>query len=154
MCIIRYACGWAGRSVCMLLDDAELVGVAGDLGKQLGDPLAALAVLAELPGRAQQLRAVQPADRRGLAGVGRQLRLVVERVDVRRRPVHAQEDHPLRPGREVRRPGRQRRALAGAIGGRGERRQPGEGDVAEPGGDGLQERPARHDGLADSDMMR
>ena len=41
-------------------DHAELVGMAGDLGKELGDPLAALAVLAEAPGRAQQLGAVEP----------------------------------------------------------------------------------------------
>ena len=46
---------------------------SGDLGKQLGDPLPALAVLFECPGRAQQLGAGEPADRRRLAGVGRQL---------------------------------------------------------------------------------
>ncbi len=37
-------------------DDAQLVGMRGDLGEQLRDPEPALAVLAELPRRAHQLR--------------------------------------------------------------------------------------------------
>ena len=66
----------------------------------------------ELPGRAQQLRAgdaARPAD--ALPSADGELGLVVERVDVRRRPVHAEEDHALGPGREVRGLRRQRRVL-------------------------------------------
>ena len=130
VCICRNACGWVGRSVCMLLTHAQLVGVLGQLGEQLGDPQAALAVLAETPRRAQQLGrwARGPADR--LAVVGGQLRLVVEGIDVRRPALHAQEDDALRPRREVRLLRRQRdRALLRRPG-----REAGEGEVAEAGG--------------------
>ena len=65
-------------------EQAQLVGVPGHFGEQLGDPQPALAVLLELQRRAEQLAAAEPAAaaRRRLAVVGGELRLVVERVDV------------------------------------------------------------------------
>ena len=79
------------------IDDAEGVGMLGDLGKQVRDPEAALAVLLEFPGRSEQLGGggLSLADR--FAGVARELRLVVEGIDVRRATFHAEEDDP--PGR-------------------------------------------------------
>ena len=64
----------------------------------------ALAVLPELPGRAEQRPGLGELDaglreRQGLAVVALEQRLVVERVDVRRPPLHEQEDDPLGPGR-------------------------------------------------------
>ena len=128
-----------GREVGLhAADDAQLVGVRGDLGEQLGDPEPALAALLELPGRAHQLRAGDAARPGRRLAVGRgELRLVVERIDVRRCPVHAEEDHSIGSGREMRGLRRKRRVLRARPG--RHRRQAGERQVAEPGGDSLQQ---------------
>src|SRR5262249_31839918 len=86
----------------------------------------ALAGLAELPRRGEQLGERRAGPRHRLAVEVVQLRLVVEGVHVRRRPFHAQEDDVPGPSREARRPGGQRVVLLGGPG-----REAGEGEVAE-----------------------
>ena len=89
---------------------AQAVGVFGDAGHDLADHEAALARAVELERAGQQLRARTRAAQR-LAGVGRQARLVVERVDVARAARHAEEDDALRARLEVRGLRRERIAL-------------------------------------------
>ena len=102
---------WMGRQVGgHRVDHAQLVGVSGDLVEEARHPQAALATLAELPPRRDK-RCPSPAPvsrRRVLPGVGEEPRLVIEGVDVRRPPLHAEEDHALRPRGEVRGPGGER----------------------------------------------
>ena len=77
-------------------------------------------------------RGAAPCGQR-LAVVGGELRLVVEGVDVRRAALHAQEDHALRPRREV----RPLRRAAGFVLLAPAQVQAGEGEVAEPGRGGF-----------------
>jgi hypothetical protein len=51
-------------------EEAQVVGVPGDLRKEFGDPQAALAVLRELPRRGEQLAGAAPAVFDGLAYTG------------------------------------------------------------------------------------
>ncbi len=79
----------------------------------------------------------------GLAVVVRELRLVVERVDMRWSPLHAEEDHALGPRGEMRRPGCER--TGGLL--RSPGRESREGEVAKPGRRRLQQRPPGHERL-------
>src|SRR5207253_6084245 len=93
----------------------------------------------EFPRRAEELGLRgDAAFAKGLAVVGRELRLVIERIDVRRRPFHAQEDHALGAGRNVRRLRRERVILLGGPG-----RKPRERQIPETGRRGLEKEPAR-----------
>jgi hypothetical protein len=130
------------------VDHAQPVGVSGDLVEQARHPEATPAAPAELPARRQQGRAAPATGgrRRRLAGVGDEFRLVVERIHVRRPPLHAEEDHVLGAGGEVRRPGGQRagdRLPRRRLG--GERR---EGEEAEAVGGVPEECPPRPAGHA------
>ena len=138
VCSFRKASGWAGRSVCMLRmthSSSACVATSGN-SSETHRPL--WPCWRNFHGEPSSFAPGDPARPvRGLAVVGRELRLVVERVDVRGRPVHAEEDHALGAGREVRGLRRERRALR--VGRGGQRRQAGEGQVAEPRGDALQQ---------------
>ena len=122
--------------------EAHVVGVLGDLGKEITDPEAALPMLPELPRRGEQLGAGAEAATKGLAVVLEQLRLVIEGVDVGRASAHAEEDHPLRLRRKV------RVALGERIGGRalgpGRMGEPREGEIAESATQRSEHVAARH----------
>ena len=101
-----------GVVVAHRADQAQVVGTLGDVREQLADPQAGLAALLELPLRPLEVLLRRP----GCSGrtprasccrhlvrlvvVGDQLRLVVERIDVRHAAAHVQEDDPLRPRRK------------------------------------------------------
>ena len=123
-----------GRGVVELVgvhrvDEAQLVGHVGQVRHGVGEPDARLAVLGELPPRAQQLgraggegEALALGELVGarLAVALDQLRLVVEQIEVRRRAGQVDVDHPLGLGGEVRLlggqagcPAAQRAAVAG-----------------------------------------
>ena len=143
-------------------EHADVVDAAGDVREEVGDLDAALAARPRRERRGHELAAscggpVIDRGRRGLAGVLLQGRLGVEGVDVRRPAVHEQEDHPLRPRGEVRRPGGQRigrdRRLRRRPGPRtpaGPDQEPGVGQHApqaqraEPAADPAEQRPAGH----------
>ena len=106
-----------GRVVVDLLGrhrahDADVVGDLADVGKQLGEVLAGLAVALERMLRTEnpELLALQLRDllvlgerlRHGLAIATGKLGLVVEELQVGRSTRHAQEDHPLDLCRAVR----------------------------------------------------
>ena len=130
------------------VEDAEVVDQLGDVREERADHDPALAVLLELPGRAEQLARLGELDPRlgegeRLAVVALEEGLVVERVHVRRPPLHEEEDDPLRPRREVR--GLRVQGVRRALGGRrllGQ--QPGEGHRAEPGRGATERLAARH----------
>src|SRR5437868_303100 len=94
-------------------DDANLVGDGAKMREYLADFLARLAVLLErmLRGKALQLLTLKLRDRlplgerlgHRLAVHFGQLRLVVERFQVRRPARHRQEDNPLSSRNEVQR---------------------------------------------------
>ncbi len=89
------------------LDEADVVDVLGDLGEQVADPGAALAVLLKAPGRLEQVEGFAGYDLgaregQGLAMVTLQERLVIEGVHLRRSAVHEEEDDALGAGGEVR----------------------------------------------------
>ena len=108
---------------------ADVVGVLGDICEDLGDPLPALAVLREFERRCEQLSFFA-----GLAAVGLELRLVVERVHVRRAALHREEDDALRLRGEMRRSHRERRPARGIrVACEALEREP-----AEAGGDGFE----------------
>ena len=95
------------------VDDRHVVDDRGEVRQQLADPRAALAVLGELVGRAEELgRALdegEPLALEDFLGAGRavelvELGLVVEQVVLRRRAGHVQVDDPLGLGRQQRRP--------------------------------------------------
>ncbi len=88
-------------------DHAQLVGVPGQLRKQLADPDAAFAVLGELKRRTEQRAEVLAlaADvftQQRLAIVGVEPRLRIEEVDMTGPAPHEQKDDPLGTGNEVR----------------------------------------------------
>ena len=79
-------------------DQTQIISMLGDFREQVGNPQTAVAALAKLPRRHEQGTAVLAA----LAVVVRQLRFVIESVDVRWTTLHAQKNHPFRAGRKVR----------------------------------------------------
>jgi len=92
--------------VFIRVDDAQLIGHPTYVRKEIAHRQAALAVAPELPRWAQQLaRRVELHARlrvgKRLAVITKEEWLVVERVDVRRRPVHEQKDDALGPRREM-----------------------------------------------------
>ena len=86
-------------------DDGELVGVAGEVGKEIADRHAALTVPGEGErrgkGNAGLAFGLEVVIRERLAAAGLKLRLRIERVDLRHAAVQEHVDHPLRPGGEV-----------------------------------------------------
>lgn len=88
---------------------AEFVGVLGDVRKRVADPQAALAALFEVPKRRHQLGS---GVIRRLSRVGEESRLIIEGVEMRRASSHAQKNDPLGPRREVRLFGRKRRVAS------------------------------------------
>ncbi len=145
-CIWMNACGWFGRSVCMPLSRQSLSACFASSGNSslIHSPLSPR--FSNLNGEPMSLPAAEPAASAGrrFAVVGRQLRLVVEGIDVARRAVHAQEDDALGLRGEVRLLRRERRwhrqsrprsllvrerrerEVAEAGGGRFQKRAPGE----------------------------
>ncbi len=121
-------------------DEAQVVGVAGDVGEEFRDPEPGLAVLTELEGGADEL-GTATAGLTGLAGIALEQGFVVEGVEVGRAALHAQEDHALGAGSEVGRANAEGRGGAGLDGGlgRGAGGETGEGHPAESGGDALEE---------------
>ena len=97
---------WLNASVTIDLTMAMSSTTSGQMRQQLRQLGAALAVLGELELRPQQLRvridergpiALEQLGRRQRAVELRELRLVVEQLQVARRPGHEQEDDVLRP---------------------------------------------------------
>ena len=124
----------------------DVVHAGRQVGEEVADPLAALAVLLELPLRPDDAAlvllaaAAEGLDGDGLAVEVVELRLVVEGVDVRRAAVHEEEDDALGLGRQRRRLRRERVGeLVVRLGGRGLveeaglREQAGQGDAGEAG---------------------
>ena len=102
--VVRRADGFA------VLDEAELVGVLGDVRHEVGEPGAALAIL--LPGavRGEQLAdaalggrldALQEGRGDFLSGEADQFGLVVKEIERARRAVHMQPDHRFGLGGEM-----------------------------------------------------
>ena len=93
------------------VDDAEIVDALRQVGEELADPAARLAMALELEGRLHQaLGLAQGLDvhRRGALAVEfLQQRLVVEGVHVGDAAVHQEMNHPLGPGCKVWRLGNQ-----------------------------------------------
>ena len=117
--------------------NAKVVNVLCDVGKQLAYRQAALTVLMKLPGRLQQVALLAERDSRKIkrqrfAVVPIQQRLGVERVDMGRSSLHEQKDHTLGSRSEVRRLGRQwTRGFAGdRLTGLGAEHR-GEGEISE-----------------------
>ena len=108
------------------IEQAEVVGVAGEFWEQLGNPQATLTVLLEFPRRRHEFAVAELGQL--LALVAGECRLVVEGVNVRWAAAHAAEDHALGLGQEVRASGGERRAGRGLRGA-----HPGKGHVAEAG---------------------
>ena len=86
--------GMRGNSRLHAVEQAEVVRVACDAGKEFADRKAAFAVPFELPGTAEQLRIASI----GVSVSCRQVRLVVERIKVGWGTRHVQEDHSLGTG--------------------------------------------------------
>ena len=97
------------------LDETELIGDLGGVRQKIAHPRAALAVLLErfdrrehqLPLRVARHRA-EAFPRQIFIGNRRpmqllQFRLVIEQIDMRRRAIHEQINHPLRLRRKMRR---------------------------------------------------
>ena len=146
VCSCTAACGWFGRSVCMLLSRHRSSACLATFGNssEISRPLCA--GWRELPGRFQQLAIALAAGLgRRFAVVALQRRLVVERIDVRRAALHEHEDHALGPRRKC-----GFLAASGCcFGGRGVGRlaeQAGEGQVAEAAGSGFEHFAAGEDG--------
>jgi hypothetical protein len=102
-----------GIRAMQALDEAEVVDHLRHVGEELAHPSAALPVLTERPGAAQQVAGLGELHawlglRERLAVVPLQERLVVEGVDLRRTAMHEEEDHALGAGRRVRQPGCER----------------------------------------------
>ena len=92
------------------LEQRDVVGDRRQVRQQLGDLLAAFAVLLKLILRSGQRHfaadereplAFQQLRRASLAVVLDQFRLVIEQIELRRSADHVQVDHVLRPGRKV-----------------------------------------------------
>jgi hypothetical protein len=100
------------------VDDAEVVGMFGDVGEEAGDPQAASAMLFECPFGSHQIRATVAPSGGGcaFAGIGDELGLVVKSVHMGRSPLHAKENDVLGLGWMMRRFGGQRSACAGGGG--------------------------------------
>ena len=79
-----------------------------DVGQQLADLDARLPTLLELEGRGQQIAGLGADELGHFEGNGwplrSQLRLRIEKIDMRGSARHEQENHPLGPGRVMRRP--------------------------------------------------
>ena len=127
------------------VDETYVVHHLAYLGKNITDPLAALAVLLEAKRRGHQavLRVPQRLavnKARAFAGVLRERRLVVKRIDLRWATRHEQLNDVLGLGREVRRLWRERRG--GRLRGRGEQplvgHQPSQADGTHAGSQLLQ----------------
>src|SRR5262249_18510340 len=103
-----------------------------------GDPQAAPAMLRELPRRGEQLAGAAPAVFDGLAVVGGELRLVVERVHVRRTAAHAHEDDVLGACGKMGGLGSERPGPGGSFAGPGLRGECGERGVTEAGPERLE----------------
>src|SRR4051794_12531338 len=98
-----------GRLVAaQAVDDAQVVGVLSDVGEEIGNPQAALAVLLELPGGSHERFALAAATRiAGFAVIGEETRFVVKGIDIARAALHEKENDALGAGEEMRRLGRQ-----------------------------------------------
>ena len=107
------------------VEQTEIIGVLGDIGEKVGNPQAALTVLAEIPGRSEEFFATILAL---LATVPGQLRFVVEGIDVGRCAPHREVDDVFRPWLEVGIFCRQRTARCGrgTFGGKGAESDPSE----------------------------
>lgn len=96
------------------VDEGDVVDAGGQVGKEIADPLAALAILLELPLRPDDATFVPLAaaaerfDRHGLAIEFVELGLVFEGIDLARPAVHEEENYALGLGRKMRRLGGQR----------------------------------------------
>ena len=93
--------------------DAQTVDPSREMGKQLAHFETALPVLVELPRGGEQVARggeleLRLGEGHGLAVHGGELRLGVERINVRHAAVHEQKDDALRLRREVRRARRKR----------------------------------------------
>src|SRR5690606_35859980 len=104
-------------------EDAKLVGLLRDLGEDLRDVEATLAVARELPRRSEHtfgghLPRARDVERRPLAMIAREARLRVEGVDLARSSLHEEEDHALRSRGEVSWTRRERIARRGIGGSR------------------------------------
>ncbi len=112
--------GVVGQVGVHAVEQAELVGMARQLGEEFADPQAALAVLGEPERRAEEPAAAEsaPSARGRLAVIGGELGFVVKRIDVAGPAFHAEEDHALRPRREVGLLRRQRIGIASGSPGR------------------------------------
>ena len=90
-------------------NDAKIIDALGDMRKQRADFRAAFAVRRELPLRPLEehvevpFAALKLVDWNGLAGIGKELRLRVPRVDVRHAAAHVEKDDALCLGRKMRR---------------------------------------------------
>jgi hypothetical protein len=93
------------------MDEGHVVHAGGEIREQVRDHLARLTIGPELPlgadDAADILMAATPErlDLDRLAVERVEIRLVVERVHMARAAIHEQEDHGLRLGRVMRRPG-------------------------------------------------
>ena len=102
MFIIRRAEPWIGDSAYIDCEERDVVDACGEVREEVADPLAALAVLLELPARLDDPAlvlvpaAAEGLDRDRLVVLADQPRLVVERVDVARPAVAEDEDDRLR----------------------------------------------------------
>jgi hypothetical protein len=83
------------------VDEAQVIGMFGQVWEQVRNPQAALPVLAESPGGRQQRHHLAGLMAVRLAGIGVQLRLVIEGVNVGWPAVHEQENHPFGSWGEV-----------------------------------------------------
>jgi hypothetical protein len=82
-------------------ENAEVVDALGDVGKEIGNGKPAFPVLAEFPGRLEQVTRFCKGNARQFEGrwlsvIPIQKRLGVKGVDVRRSTLHEQENNPLR----------------------------------------------------------
>ena len=118
--IISIAPACSGMSVCIEWMKQMSSTHSADVREDVADPLAALAVLPEAVRRREQavLRVAQRLAidlGRALAGVLGDLRLVVERVDLRRPARHEELNDVLGLRGEVRQLGQQRRSDGAAV---------------------------------------
>ena len=79
--------------------DAQLVGDAGQVRKEITEHQSRLPACLELERRAEQKAAAK-----FLAMIGRELRLGIERIDLRIAAGEKDDDHTLGPGRKMRAP--------------------------------------------------
>ena len=121
---------WVSGDVAVhAVEEAEVIGVPGEVGEEFRDGETAFAPWFKLPGALHDRTPVN-----FLSIVDGELRFVVEGVHVGRASAHAGEDHPLGLPRKVRLPGCEGvGGEGGSTAGLGSK--PGEGHVTETGGE-------------------